>query len=136
MFAVGEMYEVFDKQRFRDGFVYRLLKLPAIIINPPAPTLVELQRFQASGPREVGEDGEAEVAPNLAEQFKTLNEIRQKRAILFQRDDKVMVIEGELKNLVGRVVEVKGEEIRVQPLYDAISEQPLKLPVIPLAPHQ
>ena len=41
----------------------------------------------------------------------------------FGRDDKVIVMEGELKTLVGRVVEVKGDGfVRIMPILEGLDE--------------
>lgn len=102
---------IFEGGRFSHrGFLYKAFPMNAIIVEGVKPTLSELERFQ-----ETGDDLTTELLSTTVEE-KNHN---------FAPGDNVMVAEGELKNLMGKVISVEGDKVHVLPDHEDLKDSPL-----------
>jgi transcription elongation factor SPT5 len=94
-------FVVFEGNHFRNGFLYKNFGMSAIVYDGVKPTLQELEKFEATiddVDLEVGGTGSRDAA-----------------APALQPGDVVEVVEGDLKNLTGRVVSLEGDSITIKP---------------------
>jgi transcription elongation factor SPT5 len=94
-------FDFFKNQKFKYGFLYRTVPVRSLVLDGPPPALEEKEMFQARVV--LGDDGEdeEEVDPMTIDAAQP-----EKRAANFIKDDRVIVVKGDLKNLTGRVVQV------------------------------
>ena len=101
--ATGELFDQFGGMMFKDGYLYKYVSLKTIDAKGIEPSLDELQKFQKPG-----EDGlDALGLPPAA--------VRNRGQ--FMKGDAVVVIEGDLKNLMGVVEKVDDDDVYVVPKY-------------------
>lgn len=106
----GVNYEFIDNMKFRDGFLYKTVSLKSISTQNIHPTFEELEKFRAPG-----EDAEGDFAG-----LSTLFANRKKGH--FMKGDAVVVVKGELKNLMGWVEKVEDENVHVRPSLKGLPE--------------
>jgi transcription elongation factor SPT5 len=99
--ATGEFFDYFGGLMFKDGYFYKNVSLKTIDAKGIEPSLDELQKFQKPG-----EDGlEAMGLPPAA--AKTRGQ--------FMKGDTVVVVEGDLRNLMGIVEKVDDDSVFIRP---------------------
>eukprot|EP00123_Amoebidium_parasiticum_P017793 comp23990_c0_seq1/m.42637 comp23990_c0_seq1/g.42637 ORF comp23990_c0_seq1/g.42637 comp23990_c0_seq1/m.42637 type:complete len:1051 (-) comp23990_c0_seq1:111-3263(-) len=94
---------VFEGGKFRDGYLVKTFPMNALMIDGVEPTLDELRKFKASDSSTVGSSKSTEVS--------------------FQKNDMVMVVQGELANLVGVVESITADSINVRPQLKQIADK-------------
>eukprot|EP00126_Sphaerothecum_destruens_P002287 Sdes_comp15728_c0_seq1m4763 len=102
---IDGVYDFFEGNRYKDGYLFKSYPLQSLAINGIQPTLDELQRFQG-----VNSDGVTSHEVG-AELLPFTN-------VIFSKGDAVEVIEGELINLTGVVDKVENGMITVIPKHE------------------
>lgn len=103
----GDFY-VFENQRYRSGFLYKTMAMSAIVTDGVKPTLSELERFEISV-----DDADLELGRSTA---------KEEIVHSFIPGDMVRVAEGELINLLGKILSVDGNTITIQPKHDDLKD--------------
>ncbi|XP_005096032.1 transcription elongation factor SPT5 [Aplysia californica] len=105
---------MFEGNRYdRKGFLFKVFAMSAIIAEGVKPTLAELEKFE-----DQPEGMQVELVPEKSE-----NEIAHN----FAPGDSVVVSEGELLNLQGKVIRVDGNKITIMPRHEELKD-PLEFP--------
>lgn len=99
----GEYFEMVDGLMFKDGFLYKTVSIKSISRQNIQPSLDELEKFRKPGDDDNGDIGS----------FSTLFATRKKGH--FMKGDAVIVVRGDLKNLMGWVEKVEEATIYVRP---------------------
>ncbi|KAK1281423.1 hypothetical protein QJS04_geneDACA004957 [Acorus gramineus] len=97
----GEYMEVINGMHFKDGFLYKPVSTKSISIHSIQPTFDELEKFKTPG------DEKDEDMAGLS----TLFANRKKGH--FMKGDAVIVVRGDLKNLMGWVEKVEEENVHI-----------------------
>ena len=110
---LGETFDLFKKKTYKDGFLYKLMKIQSLITNV-TPTLDELKRF-----RHGTDDARAETVhlPRQAQKQTT-----------FSKGDTVEVISGTTKSLIGVVKSVFADRVIMIPSLDSYN-QPVEVEI-------
>jgi transcription elongation factor SPT5 len=104
--ATGELFDQFGGMMFKDGYLYKYVSLKTIDAKGIEPSLDELQKFQKPG-----EDGlDALGLPPAA--------VRNRGQ--FMKGDAVVVMEGDLKTLMGIVEKVDDDDVYIIPKYKGL----------------
>uniref|UniRef100_A0A0C9RJB2 Transcription elongation factor SPT5 n=1 Tax=Wollemia nobilis TaxID=56998 RepID=A0A0C9RJB2_9CONI len=101
--VTGELFETIEGMMFKDGYVYKTVSMKSISSQNIQPSFDELQKFQKPG-----DDASGDVAG-----LSTLLANRKKGH--FMKGDAVVVVRGDLKNLMGWVEKVEDDNIHVKP---------------------
>ncbi|XP_043717650.1 putative transcription elongation factor SPT5 homolog 1 isoform X2 [Telopea speciosissima] len=101
--ATGAYFENIDGMMFKDGFLYKTVSMKSISSQNIHPTFDELEKF-----RKPGEDGDGDTSG-----LSTLFANRKKGH--FMKGDAVIVVKGDLKNLMGWVEKVDEENVHIRP---------------------
>lgn len=104
----GEYFESVDNMMFKDGFLYKTVSMKSINSNSVQPTFDELEKF-----RKPGDDADGDAAS-----MSTLFANRKKGH--FMKGDAVVVVRGDLKNLMGWVEKVEEENVHVRPKMEGL----------------
>ncbi|KAG1327069.1 Transcription elongation factor SPT5 [Cocos nucifera] len=99
----GEYFEMVDGLMFKDGFLYKTVSIRSISSQNIQPTFDELEKF-----RKPGDDADGDVAS-----LSTLFANRKKGH--FMKGDAVIVVRGDLKNLMGWVEKVEDDTVHIRP---------------------
>ncbi|XP_010245838.1 PREDICTED: putative transcription elongation factor SPT5 homolog 1 [Nelumbo nucifera] len=99
----GDYFENIGGMMFKDGFLYKTVSMKSISAQNIQPTFDELEKF-----RKPGEDGAGDIAS-----LSTLFANRKKGH--FMKGDAVIVVKGDLKNLMGWVEKVEEENVHIRP---------------------
>lgn len=99
--STGELFDQFGGMMFKDGYLYKYVSLKTIDAKGIEPSLDELQRFQKPG-----EDGVDDLG---------LPASAVKNRGQFMKGDAVVVIEGDLRNLMGVVEKVDDNNVYIVP---------------------
>ncbi|BBN10641.1 transcription elongation factor SPT5 [Marchantia polymorpha subsp. ruderalis] len=99
----GEYFEFFGGMQFKDGYLYKGVSLKSIDSNGVVPSFDELQKFQ----KPTDEGGPDTMGLPTA--------LMSKRKGLFVKGDAVIVVQGDLKNLMGYVEKVDDDDVFVRP---------------------
>ncbi|KAJ0988228.1 hypothetical protein J5N97_006584 [Dioscorea zingiberensis] len=99
----GEYFETIDNMMFKDGFLYKTVSMKSISSQNIQPTFDELEKF-----RKPGEECNGDVA-SLSILF------ANRKKGHFMKGDAVIVIRGDLKNLMGWVEKVEEENVHIRP---------------------
>ncbi|WOK96147.1 hypothetical protein Cni_G04854 [Canna indica] len=99
----GEYFEMVDGLMFKDGFLYKTVSVKSISSQNIQPIFDELEKF-----RKPGEDADGDVAS-----LSTLFANRKKGH--FMKGDAVIVVRGDLKNLMGWVEKVEEDTVHIRP---------------------
>ncbi|KAF6153369.1 hypothetical protein GIB67_003559 [Kingdonia uniflora] len=100
--STGDYYESFGGMMFKDGFLYKTVSLKSISSKNIKPSFDELENFRNP------DDGDGDIAS-----MSTLFANRKKGH--FMKGDAVIVIKGDLKNLMGWVEKVDEENVHIRP---------------------
>jgi transcription elongation factor SPT5 len=111
---LGETFDFFKKDRFKDGLLYKAMNIKGLDIVNASPTLDEMKRFQE---RQVDEPFEG-TSSQVASVSSAIIKSRQKRKVLFSKGDTVEVVEGALKSLTGVVEVIQDNNVWVMPDLD------------------
>ncbi|GAM17692.1 hypothetical protein SAMD00019534_008670 [Acytostelium subglobosum LB1] len=122
--AHNEVYYILDNEKYKNGFLFKQMRITSIVSDGVVPSLEELQRFQDRN------DYYDEENENEAESdFKNMNIVDAQsipkvaaRPISFSKGDTVKVIEGDLKHLMGVVESVDDRSVSIMPLHDSLRE--------------
>ncbi|KAF8377116.1 hypothetical protein HHK36_030489 [Tetracentron sinense] len=101
--ATGDYFENIGGMLFKDGFLYKTVSMKSISSNNIQPTFDELEKF-----RTPGENGDGDIGS-----LTTLFANRKKGH--FMKGDAVIVVKGDLKNLMGWVEKVEEENVHIRP---------------------
>ncbi|MCL7030210.1 hypothetical protein MKW94_009696 [Papaver nudicaule] len=99
--STGISFDVVDGQRFSDGFLYKTVSIKSIEYQHIKPTFDERQRFGKPGHG----DGCSAVSTSL----------ENSRECPFRKGDAVIVVQGDLKTLTGRVERVEDYNLHIKP---------------------
>lgn len=97
-------FQIFEGNRYRQGLMYKLFPMDAIVVDGVKPTLAELESTEVQG------------LDNLELQLGAEKEIK------FSPGDKVEVAEGELIHLQGKVVSVDGSRVTMLPNHPELKD--------------
>ncbi len=115
----GEIFSLHEGQRFKDGFIYKVLNIKSLDVHDVMPTLDELQKFQEKRKDDDDEDTSPSHLPITAAPIKA------KRKTVFAKGDAVRVVEGDLRHLMGVVESVDEDMVTIMPkhqdLHDLLS---------------
>ena len=92
-----------DSMAFKDGFLYKSVSMKSISTQNIQPTFDELEKF-----RKPGDDADGDISS-----LTTLFSNRKKGH--FMKGDAVVVVRGDLKNLMGWVEKVEEENVHIRP---------------------
>ncbi|GFO29479.1 transcription elongation factor spt5 [Plakobranchus ocellatus] len=107
-------FQVFEGNRYDSkGFLFKIFAMSAIIAEGIKPTLAELEKFE-----DQPEGMQVELVPE-----RQVNEVAHTLA----PGDRVMVAEGELQHLPGKVIKVDGNKITILPRHEVLKD-PLVFP--------
>ncbi|KAK9820946.1 hypothetical protein WJX81_001276 [Elliptochloris bilobata] len=101
----GFYYLLNGSQRFEDGYLVKPVAVKSLVLEEALPPLDELQRYNQVGAAARAE-GDASAGGELAQLVESLatdGDAAAVAALRFSKDDKVRVVEGDLKELLGRV---------------------------------
>eukprot|EP01135_Chromosphaera_perkinsii_P005299 Nk52_evm7s335 gene=Nk52_evmTU7s335 len=104
---IDGIYDFYDNNRYKDGYLFKAFPLNALICEGVKPSIDELQRFQNSA------EGDMDMAGSLG---------AGTGQVVYTKGDSVEVVEGELTNLTGIVEKVDGETITVLPKHEDLQE--------------
>ncbi|MCL7033783.1 hypothetical protein MKW94_014193 [Papaver nudicaule] len=99
--STGISFDVVDGQRFIDGFLYKTVSIKSIEYQNVTPTFDERQRFGEPGHG----DGSSAASTSL----------ENSRQCPFRKGDAVIVVQGDLKTLTGRVEKVEDYNLHIKP---------------------
>eukprot|EP00894_Picocystis_sp_ML_P001734 jgi/Pico_ML_1/52251/g2983.t2 len=117
----GEPFEVFRGQRFRDGFMYKEVSLRSLKVDGVVPTLEELEKFQLSTQR-TDRNGNGPTS-DLASLAAALPEEGESKLTDFTKGDVVVVREGDLKHLKGKVIRrTEDSQVEIMPMHEDLKE--------------
>ncbi|KAH7832577.1 putative transcription initiation protein spt5 protein [Monocercomonoides exilis] len=105
----GEEFYIYKAYRYYDGFLVRNFSEMMIQTKDVNPTLEEIARFD----RGSEEKNELEAAQALQ---------KMKRKRVFALGDRVIVVEGDLKGVEGKVVQLEGPLVTVKPMHEELKE--------------
>ncbi|CAG5115436.1 unnamed protein product [Candidula unifasciata] len=112
---------MFEGNRYnRKGFLFKLFAMSAIIAEGIKPTLAELEKFE-----DQPEGMQVELVPEKQE-----SDVGHTMA----PGDVVVVAEGELQHLQGKVIKVDGNKITIMPKHEDLKD-PLEFPYTELRKH-
>eukprot|EP01080_Neovahlkampfia_damariscottae_P012186 gene12186-5773_t len=114
-------FSIYDGKRFKDGFLYKVQKFNTLETKNVAPSLDELNVFQAG---------------TTSQDTITTQNFGQKKKVSFSKGDEVVVIEGDAKHLRGTVYEISKDKqtVTIIPRHDELKD-PLKFPHYQLQKH-
>ncbi|OVA16081.1 Transcription elongation factor Spt5 [Macleaya cordata] len=98
----GDYFEKIEGMMFKEGFLYKTVSMKSISSQNIRPTFDELEKFRKPG------DGDGDVAS-----LSTLFANRKKGH--FMKGDAVIVVKGDLKNLMGWVEKVEEDNVHIRP---------------------
>ncbi|KAJ4950709.1 hypothetical protein NE237_027541 [Protea cynaroides] len=101
--VTGDYFENIDGMMFKDGFLYKTVSMKSISSQNIQPTFDELEKF-----RKPGEDGDGDTS-SLSSLF------ANRKKGHFMKGDQVIVVKGDLKNLMGWVEKVEEENVHIRP---------------------
>lgn len=101
----GEFYDTFESHLFKDGYLIKTVSTKTVTAQNIEPSFDELQKFQKPG------DEKSSDAVGLA------SLLANRKKGHFMKGDAVVVIEGDLKNLMGIVEKVDEDSVFVKPKY-------------------
>ncbi|ONK67786.1 uncharacterized protein A4U43_C05F3760 [Asparagus officinalis] len=104
----GEYFETVDNMMFKDGFLYKTVSMKSISSQSIQPTFDELEKF-----RKPGDDADGDMA-SLSTLF-----VNRKKGH-FMKGDAVVVVRGDLKNLMGWVEKVEEENVHIRPKMEGL----------------
>lgn len=91
---------VIDGKMFKDGFLYKTVSMRSIDYQNIQPTFSELEKFCETGH---GVVGSMSTSP------------RNRKKSHFMKGDAVIVVKGDLKNLMGWVEKVEEDNVHIRP---------------------
>ncbi|XP_020517829.1 putative transcription elongation factor SPT5 homolog 1, partial [Amborella trichopoda] len=98
----GEYFETIDGMMFKDGYLYKIVSMKSISSQNIQPSFDELEKF-----RKPGKDSDGDMA-SLSTAFAYRTEGH------FMKGDAVIVVRGDLKNLMGWVEKVEEESVYIR----------------------
>lgn len=101
--VIGELFETIEGMMFKDGYVYKTVSMKSISSQNIQPSFDKLLKFQRRG--DDASDDVADLSSLLANRKKGC----------FMKGDAVVVIRGDLKNLMGWVEKVEDDNVLVKP---------------------
>eukprot|EP01125_Pyxidicula_operculata_P004318 TRINITY_DN1657_c0_g1_i1.p1 TRINITY_DN1657_c0_g1~~TRINITY_DN1657_c0_g1_i1.p1 ORF type:complete len:1026 (-),score=308.16 TRINITY_DN1657_c0_g1_i1:215-3259(-) len=116
----AEPFEKFDNNLFKDGFLHKKFSLKNLIHENVIPTFEESQKFEMTNRERSKLYDEDDELPKDRRMPKSMSDLR--RPVTFLKGDDVIVIEGELKNLVGTVQSMDGDNINILPRHDELKD--------------
>ncbi|KAF9624013.1 hypothetical protein IFM89_007711 [Coptis chinensis] len=100
--STGDYFENIGGMMFKDGFLFKTVAMKSISSQNIQPTFDELEKFR----KPEGDDGDMA-------NFSTLFANRKKGH--FMKGDAVIIVKGDLKNLMGWVEKVEEENVHIRP---------------------
>eukprot|EP01132_Coremiostelium_polycephalum_P000515 gene515-650_t len=114
----GAFYLI-GSEKFKDGFLHKVLRTSSIIVDNIVPTLEELQKFQDrddESNRRVDDDEDDEYGSiSRSDNAAPILPSVISKPVLFSKGDTVKVIEGDLKNLMGTVESIDENSVTILP---------------------
>ncbi|KAK9811747.1 hypothetical protein WJX72_009461 [[Myrmecia] bisecta] len=121
----GDYEYMLNGMRFVDGYMVRQVATKTLILEEAMPPLDELQRFNQVGQAHKQDDhlGNAELA-SLINSISTEEEARGSQPVVqYAKGDKVIVVEGDLKSLMGKVHHLAEDgKVEVMPQMEGLTE--------------
>ena len=100
---------MWNKLSFRKGFLIKYIPLKYLDFENVNPAYEEIQSFRK--PLDQGEDSDESEIDDVQDSV---------NRVMFQVGDKIKVINGELKNLTGEIIDVKNRTIKFRPFSEQI----------------
>lgn len=100
--VTGLHFETVDNNMIKDGYLYKVVSVKSITSQISQPTLDELEKFGKSG-----DDASGEMA-SLSSLF------ANRKKGHFVKGDAVVVVQGDLINLKGRVEKVEEDNVHIR----------------------
>ncbi|MCL7044681.1 hypothetical protein MKW94_005301, partial [Papaver nudicaule] len=98
--STGLSYYVIDGKTFKEGFLYKTLSMKSVNYRNIKPSFDELQKFSESG-HGVGDIMSSSIA--------------NEKKCPFMKGDAVIVVKGDLTNLMGWVEKVEEDNVHIRP---------------------
>lgn len=132
MSATGETYYIFNRNKFKDGFVYVQVPLKYLQTSNVHPSFDELETF--SGALKSKSDGsEPDVLPPKLSNIPDKEKVQKP---VFNKGDEIEVIKGELVSVVGVVVSTENNKVVFKPKNEKLyGKNLLTLPIDQVRKH-
>ncbi|XP_077211563.1 putative transcription elongation factor SPT5 homolog 1 isoform X2 [Tasmannia lanceolata] len=111
--VTGDHFETIGGMLFKDGFLFKTVSMKSISTHNIQPTFDELEKF-----RKPGDDTDGDMAS-----LSTLFSNRKKGH--FMKGDSVIVVRGDLKNLMGWVEKVEEDNVLIRPKMAGLPQETL-----------
>ena len=108
----GEVYDTFEGLLFKDGYLIKNVSTKTVTASNIEPSFDELQKFQKPGDERSG------AAVGLT------SLLANRKKGHFMKGDAVIVVEGDLKNMMGIVEKVDEDSVYVKPKYKNLKVGP------------
>lgn len=99
-------FQIFEGNRYRRGFLYKVFQISALMIDGVKPSLSELAKFE-----------EQSESADIADTY-----VAEGKGHSFAPGDNVIVIEGELAHLQGKITAIDGDKITMLPKHEDLKE--------------
>ena len=103
-------FDVFERNRYTQGFLYKDFSISAILVDGVKPSLTELQKFEEQ-PQVDG--AKVDIEDTHVSEDKGHN---------FAQGDVVEVTQGELLHLHGKIISIEGDKINICPKHEDLKE--------------
>ena len=116
LFFAGEMFDFFDNDWYKDGFLYKEVNIATMLTSEDVnPTLDEINKFTLKDDEE-GNGNDELINSVEADDWKNRVDLA--------KGDTVRVIEGDLVNLMGVVLSTNSanDTVKVMPLHEEIKD--------------
>jgi len=115
----GGYFYVYDGNKYKDGYLLKVMNIKSLDTNNVIPTIDELQRFQE---RPANADKSEDAEENPSSLGSLVGNFKPKQRSTFVKGDTVRVIEGDLKNLTGTVESVEDDTVTIKPAHEELHD--------------
>eukprot|EP01018_Ginkgo_biloba_P037558 Gb_30110 [translate_table: standard] len=105
----GHYFQLINGEKLKDGYIYKTMSMKSVNSQNVQPSIVEIQRFQNH------EDLDAAGLMNS-----TLQKKRE-----FVKGDTIIIVAGELKDLIGRVEKVEDDIVHIKSKMEGLEHETL-----------
>jgi len=114
----------FNNNFYKNGFLYKTMKISNVIVDGVGATLGEVEKFQQ---RIAESDDEDDRDEDLIQACRTVAAMAQEHGPKFAKGNSVKVIRGDLKHLTGVVLSIVDDKITMMPAHEDLHE-PITFP--------
>lgn len=133
MSASGETYYIFERNKFKDGFVYKQISLKNLQTTNVHPTFDELEIFSGALKSKGGDSTESDMPPP---KLSSIPDKEKLKKLIFNKGDEIEVIKGELVSVVGIVISTENNKVVFKPKNEKLyGKNLLTLPIDQVRKH-